>query len=117
MAGLSGIFRERQLGVAEHHVAAENQAMADVFQPFQLNTVHFTGQRVFFGGLSPSPDAFEQPFHSLDLVYSFYPQDNLSLKLRAQNGLNDKRSFKQNNIEIIEVDVGVGLRLDLQWEF
>src|SRR5690606_2119657 len=75
------------------------------------------GERVFFGGLSPSPDAFEQPFHSLDLVYSFYPQDSLSLKLRAQNVLNEKRSFQQNNIDIIEVDVGMGLRLDVQWEF
>src|SRR5690606_35996423 len=75
------------------------------------------GERVFFGGLSPSPDAFELPFHSLDLVYSWFPNDNLSLKLRAQNLLNDKRNFEQDGVDIIEVDVGVGLRLDLQWEF
>lgn len=75
------------------------------------------GERVFFGGLSPSPDAFELPFHSLDLVYSWFPNDNLSVKLRAQNLLNDKRNFEQDGVDIIEVDVGVGLRLDLQWEF
>lgn len=75
------------------------------------------GERVFFGGLSPSPDAFEQPFHSVDLVYSWYPTDSLTMKLRAQNILDRKRWFEQDDVTIIEVDVGVGLRMDVQWEF
>ena len=31
------------------------------------------GERLFFAGRDGAPDAYEQPFDSLDFVYSFYP--------------------------------------------
>jgi hypothetical protein len=73
------------------------------------------GERVFFGGRSPSPDAFEDPFHSLDLTYSYFPTDSLTLRLRAQNLLNENREFYRDDVRIIDVQSGARLRLDLQW--
>ncbi|MGA0805147.1 MAG: TonB-dependent receptor domain-containing protein [Pseudohongiellaceae bacterium] len=75
------------------------------------------GDRVFFGGLFPAPDSFEQPFHSVDMTYSYYPTDQITVRLRAQNLLNDTRTFEQGGVQTIEVDVGVGLRADVQWQF
>ena len=33
------------------------------------------GERLFFAGRDGVPDAFEQPFNSLDFIYSYYPTD------------------------------------------
>jgi TonB-dependent receptor len=74
------------------------------------------GDRIFFGGRDPSPDAFERPFNSLDLTYSYYPTDNITVRVRAQNLLNENREFFQNDVKIIDVETGTRLRLDLQWK-
>ncbi|MEX1198357.1 MAG: TonB-dependent receptor [Pseudohongiellaceae bacterium] len=74
------------------------------------------GERIFFGGREPTPDAFEAPFHSLDLVYSYYPMDNVSVKVRAKNLLGERRQFNQDDIRIIDVNTGTRLQLDLQWQ-
>jgi outer membrane receptor protein involved in Fe transport len=75
------------------------------------------GERVYFGGLSPRPDAYEEPFHSLDVVYSFYPTQNATVKLKLQNLLNQKREFTQDDVVIIEEDIGTSVSLDFKWDF
>ncbi|GAB1263928.1 TonB-dependent receptor domain-containing protein [Aurantivibrio infirmus] len=80
------------------------------------------GERVFFGGRDGNGDAFEQPFHSVDLVYSYYPTNNITVKLKLQNLLNQKAEFEQEsisdgNITIIEKDVGLNASLDFSWKF
>lgn len=74
------------------------------------------GERIFFGGRTPSPDAFESPFHSLDLTYSYFPTDRITVRVRAQNLLNESREFLQDDVKIIEVATGSRLRLDLSWK-
>ncbi len=74
------------------------------------------GERVFFGGRNSSPDAFENPFHSLDLTYSYFPTDRITVRLRAQNLLDENREFYQDDVKIIDVATGSRLRLDLQWK-
>ncbi|MEX0964069.1 MAG: TonB-dependent receptor [Pseudohongiellaceae bacterium] len=74
------------------------------------------GDRIFFGGREPTPDAFEKPFHSLDLVYTYYPFDGVSAKLRVKNLLNSTQRFEQNDITIIEVQRGTRVQFDLQWQ-
>ncbi|MAY56861.1 MAG: TonB-dependent receptor [Gammaproteobacteria bacterium] len=74
------------------------------------------GERVFFGGRNESPDAFENPFHSLDLTYSYFPTDRITVRLRAQNLLDENREFYQDDVKIIDVATGSRLRLDLQWK-
>ena len=48
------------------------------------------GERLFFAGVNGAPDAFEQPFHSLDLIYSYYPTEAMAVKLRLENLLDEQ---------------------------
>lgn len=74
------------------------------------------GDRVFAGGLQ-QPDVYEEPFHSLDLVYSFYPMEQATVKLKVQNILGEKREFKQESVTYLEEEVGTSIGLDFKWEF
>lgn len=75
------------------------------------------GERIYFGGRNQTPDAFENPFHSLDLTYTYYPTDRISVRLRAQNLLGENREFYQDDVKIIDAETGSRLRLDLSWKF
>ncbi|MGQ9427339.1 TonB-dependent receptor domain-containing protein [Gilvimarinus sp. F26214L] len=75
------------------------------------------GDRIFSGGRQPNPDTFEEPFHSLDLVYSFYPTEQASVKLKVQNLLGEEREFTQGSVTAIEEEVGTSVGLDFKWSF
>jgi outer membrane receptor protein involved in Fe transport len=47
------------------------------------------GERLFVAGRNGAPDGFEQPFHALDLTYFWYPTDQISVKAKMQNLLDD----------------------------
>ncbi len=77
------------------------------------------GERVFFAGIDGNDDAFEQPFHSLDFVYSWYPIDALTVKLKIQNILDESLEIEQKgsagSVTVIEQDVGTTFALDVKW--
>jgi len=74
-------------------------------------------ERLYFAGRGGEPDAYEQPFHSLDLVYSYYPTDALSLKFRLQNLLDDEIVIEQGGVNVITQTVGSTIKLDLAYRF
>ena len=74
------------------------------------------GERLFFAGRDGAPDAYEQPFDSLDFVYSFYPTDQLSVKFRVQNLLDEKLEIEQSSTIVIEQDVGTTVKIDVKWD-
>ena len=78
------------------------------------------GERIFFAGTDGNDDAFEQPFHSLDLVYSWYPSESLSVKFKLQNLLDERLEIEQKgsagNVVVIEQDLGTNFVIDLKWE-
>ncbi len=79
------------------------------------------GPRIFFAGINGQDDAYEQPFHSLDFVLSWFPTENLSLKFRAQNILDDKTQIDQESslgeeVRILEQTVGTTLLFDIKYE-
>ncbi|MDA1075736.1 MAG: hypothetical protein O3A63_13385, partial [Proteobacteria bacterium] len=73
-------------------------------------------ERIFFAGIDSFDDAREQPFHSLDLIYSFYPTEHLSFKVRVKNLLDDNLEIEQNGVKILEQDVGRTFLLDVKWD-
>lgn len=81
------------------------------------------GERVYYAArLNGHEDAFEQPFHSLNLVYSYYPTSNLTAKVKVSNILGEKRTFEQVNnsgetATILERDVGTSFSLDLTYSY
>ena len=75
------------------------------------------GERIYFAGTDGLPDGFEQPFHSLDLVYTYYPLDNLTLKLRVRNLLDSSIEVDQGDIAVIGQDIGTTALFNVKWEF
>jgi outer membrane receptor protein involved in Fe transport len=71
--------------------------------------------RIFFAGINGFDDAREQPFHSLDLVYSYYPTENVSFKLRLRNLLDEQFEIEQDGVTILEQDVGMTMLFDVKW--
>ncbi len=58
------------------------------------------GERLFFAGRDGAPDAYEQPFDSLDFVYSFFPTERLSMKFRIQNLLDEELEIEQRDVVV-----------------
>ena len=82
------------------------------------------GERLFFAakGVGPHQDAYEQPFNSLDLTYSWYATENFTTKIKFGNILNEKRIFEQvnsegTNVEIIRQHVGTSASLDFKYTY
>ncbi len=75
------------------------------------------GERLFYAGRNGAPDAFEQPFNSMDISYFFYPTDNWILRFRAQNILNEEVTVERQGVEVFNQKVGSTLRVDLRWRY
>lgn len=75
------------------------------------------GERVFFAGRGGAPDAYEQPFNSLDLTYSWFPTDLLTIKLKAQNLLDEETEIKRGGIITRTQELGTTLGLSAKYKF
>jgi outer membrane receptor protein involved in Fe transport len=74
------------------------------------------GERLFFAGRDGAPDAYEQPFDSLDFVYSFFPTDRLSMKFRIQNLLDEELEIQQRDTVVIAQKLGTTAKIDVKWD-
>ena len=82
-------------------------------------------ERLFFAGRNGAPDSYEQPFHSLDFPYSYYPLDSLTVKFKAKHLLDQDLSIEARNeesgnaqtVEIYNAKRGQDLSLSVQYKF
>jgi TonB-dependent receptor len=72
-------------------------------------------ERILYAGINGFDDAFEQPFHSLDLTYSWFTSDRLAFKFRARNLLNEPLEVKQDGVTVIEQEIGMTWLVDVSW--
>jgi hypothetical protein len=75
------------------------------------------GERLFVAGRNGAPDGFEQPFHSLDLTYTWYPTDALTIKAKAQNVLDDTIEIERAGVTTFEEKPGTALSLSAFYKF
>lgn len=82
------------------------------------------GERLFFAArnIGNHQDAYEQPFNSLDLTYSWYATDNVTTKIKLGNILNEERVFEQVNsngvnVDILKQQVGTSFSLDVKYTY
>jgi outer membrane receptor protein involved in Fe transport len=73
------------------------------------------GERIFFAGRGGAQDTFEQPFDALDIVYSYYPTERVSLRFRMQNILDEKLRLEQAGVPVLEQSLGTTAKLDVKW--
>ncbi len=74
-------------------------------------------ERIFFAGRFGADDAKEQPFNSLDLIYSFHPTEKLALKLRLQNLLDEDIVIEQGGVDVLTQTVGLTTKIDFTYGF
>jgi len=75
------------------------------------------GERILASGISGSDDAFEQPFHSVDFIYTYYPDFNSKVKLKLKNLLDEDQEVTQSDIVVRSKEVGVVFSLSYTYEF
>lgn len=51
------------------------------------------GERILFPGIDGFDDSYEEPFHSLDMVYKYYPDFNTTVTFKVQNVLNEDKEI------------------------
>jgi TonB-dependent receptor len=115
----SVVVRKRQMVGASKYVA---NLMFGYDSPNMKHTASLIynvfGERLYVPGDLPGhPDAFEQPFNSLDFTYSWYPSDTLTFKAKAQNLLGDKIEIERSGVQTYELDPGRNFALSVQWGF
>jgi hypothetical protein len=84
------------------------------------------GERLFFAGRNGAPDSFEQPFHSLNVTYSYHPTDQFTVKLKLSNLLDQNLVLQKTDtstdgtsqtVDIYEQKRGQDLSLSILYQF
>jgi len=75
------------------------------------------GERIIASGVGGREDALEQPFHALDLVYTYYPDFNSQVKLKVKNLLDESQQVTQSGISVREKEVGTSISLNYKYDF
>ncbi|AWF81509.1 hypothetical protein BTJ40_12120 [Microbulbifer sp. A4B17] len=75
------------------------------------------GERLYLAGRNSAPDSFEQPFHSLDLTYSWYPTEEITLKAKMQNLLDESIEIEREGVIVFEEQIGQTFALSAQYKF
>jgi outer membrane cobalamin receptor len=75
------------------------------------------GERLYYAGRNGSPDAYEQPFNSLDMTYFFYPTEQLTVKFKLKNLLDETIEITKNTVVVHQETPGSSVALDIKWQF
>jgi outer membrane receptor protein involved in Fe transport len=108
---------------AKRELANASEYVANIVFGFDSNDAMHTatlvfnvfGERLYVAGRNGAPDAFEQPFNSLDLTYSWYPTDAMTLKLKMQNLLDETVEIEREGVTIFEEDPGLSYSLTFKY--
>ena len=74
------------------------------------------GDRLYRAGRLGAPDEFEKPFHSLDITYSWYVNDNFTVKGKVQNLLDETVTIDAAGVTVYERTPGVSYSVKLKYE-
>ncbi len=74
-------------------------------------------ERIIIPGIDGKDDAYEQPFHSLDFVYTYYPTYSSTLKFKVQNILDQKKEIEFEDTLMRSETKGIAFEVALKWDF
>ena len=75
------------------------------------------GERILIPGIDSFDDSFEQPFHSLDMVYKYYPDFATTVTFKLQNILDEERILEFENTLLRSETRGIGFSVSFKYEF
>lgn len=91
----------------------------DSYDGNHLATVVYNvfGERVIISGIDGFDDAMEQPFHSLDVNYTYFPTYSSQLKFKMTNILDEKKEITFDDELLRSATKGVGFSVSYKVEF
>lgn len=75
------------------------------------------GDRIIIPGIDDKDDSYEQPFHSIDFVYTYYPSYSSTLKFKVNNMLDEKKEIEFENTLLRSETVGIGFDISYKIDF
>lgn len=75
------------------------------------------GERILTAGIDGFDDDFEQPFHSLDMVYKYYPNFQSTITFKVQNILDEQIEIRFEDTLRQSETRGTGVSLSYKYEF
>jgi hypothetical protein len=75
------------------------------------------GPRIIVPGTRGNEDAEEQSFHSLDLVYSYFPNFSTKVNFKVKNILGQEKEIEQENLTLWRQEEGTEFSLSFSYEF
>lgn len=75
------------------------------------------GPRILIPGIDQFDDSFEQPFHSLDVVYKYYPDFNTTVTFKVQNLLDQEKKIEFEDTLLRSETRGTAFSLTYRYDF
>ena len=75
------------------------------------------GERILIPGIDGFDDSYEQPFHSLDTVYKYYPNFNTTVTFKVQNLLGENKKLAFEEVLLRSQTRGTKVSLSLKYDF
>ena len=75
------------------------------------------GERLYTAGRNGAEDLYEQPFNSLDATYSFFPTENVTIKLKLTNLLDEAISIERDGVLVFEEKPGMAISASAKYDF
>ncbi len=75
------------------------------------------GERILIPGIDGLGDNFEKPFHSLDMVYKYYPDFRTTVSFKLKNMLNESRSIEFEDVVLRSETRGTEVSLSVKYDF
>jgi outer membrane receptor protein involved in Fe transport len=75
------------------------------------------GERIIIPGIEGQDDKYEQPFHSLDMVYTYYPTYSTTLKFKVQNLLDESKEIEFSDTLFRSETKGIAFDVSFKWDF
>ncbi|MEL0035717.1 MAG: TonB-dependent receptor [Gammaproteobacteria bacterium] len=75
------------------------------------------GERILIPGIDSFDDSYEQPFHSLDMVYKYYPDFATTITFKIQNILGEERVLEFEDTILRSETRGRGFSITYKYEF
>ena len=75
------------------------------------------GERLYVAGRLGAPDGYEQPFHSLDFTYSWYPTETITVKAKLRNILDQAVEIEREGVVTFSERPGATAAISFRWAY
>lgn len=106
LAGASEYVANLVLGFDSHDGAHTSTIAYNVF-----------GERLYVAGRLGAPDGYEQPFHSLNFTHSWYPTENITVKAKLRNILDQSVQIEREGVVVFTERPGSTASVSFKWEY